>query len=129
MTNSIIRNYEDMDYTEKATFLYDYATNNDIDTLDSVLMELSTNTYDTVYYLEDWLDEFDNNAELIQIVQQSDHFDVNDTYIHEGIYYNDVTTGNCVTDLIDKDTAIEWIANSLEDMPQDVSELTNLIID
>ena len=128
MTNSIIRNYEDMGYTEKATFLYDFALNNDSDILEGVLLDLSSNGGETpIFDLGEWLDDFDNNAELVQIAQQSDHFDVNDTYICEGIYYNDFTTGNRAIDLIDKDTATEWIASALEYYPEDVYELTNLI--
>ena len=128
MTNSIT-NYDTMDYTEKATFLYDFALEHDSDILEGVLLDLSSTNYDPIFDLGDWLDMFDNNAELVQIVQQSDHFDVNDTWIKEGIYYRDFTTGDSAIDLIDKDTAIEWIASALEDMPQDVFELTNLIID
>jgi hypothetical protein len=116
-----------MDNTEKATFLYDFALNNDASILESVLIDLSCNTDVPIFDLVEWLDNFDNNAELIQIAQASNHFDVNDTYICEGIYYSDVTTGNHVTDLISEDTAIDWIANALEGMPQDVYELTNLI--
>jgi hypothetical protein len=129
MTNTIIRNYDSMDYTEKATFLYDFALTHDSDILEGVLLDLSNTTDAPIFDLGDWLNMFDNNAELIQIAQQSDHFDVNDTYICEGIYYNDFTTGDSAIDLIDKDTAIDWIANALEDMPQDVYELTNLIMD
>ena len=128
MTNSIT-NYDTMDYTENATFLYDYALNNDKETLESVLLDLSCNTDEPIFYLSDWLDNFDNNAELVKIAQQSDYFDVNDTYIREGIYYSDCITSDSAIDLIDEDTAIDWIANALEDMPQDVYELTNLIID
>lgn len=129
MTNSIT-NYDTMGYTEKATFLYDFALNNDSDVLEGALLDLCSNGGDTpIFDLGEWLDMFDNNAELVQIAQQSNHFDVNDTYICEGIYYNDFTTGDSVIDLIDKDTAIEWIASALEYSPEDVYELTNLIID
>lgn len=129
MTNTIT-NYDSMDYTEKATFLYDFALNHDSDILEGVLLDLSSNGGETpIFDLGDWLDDFDNNAELVKIVQQSNHFDVDDTYICEGIYYNDFTTGNRVTDLVDKDTAIEWIASALEYSPEDVFELTNLIMD
>jgi len=127
MTNSIT-NYDTMDNTEKATFLYDFALNHDTDVLESVLLDLSCNYSETpIFDLGEWLDNFDNNAELVKIVQASNHFDVNDTYICEGIYYSDVTTGNHVTDLISEDTAIDWIANALEDSPEDAYELTNLI--
>ena len=128
MTNSIT-NYDAMDYTEKATFLYDFALNHDSDILESVLLDLSNTNNDPIFDLGEWLDMFDNNAELIQIAQQSDHFDVNDTWIREGIYYHDFTTSDSTIDLIDKDTAIEWIASALEYSPEDVYELTNLIID
>lgn len=128
MTNTIT-NYDTMDNTEKATFLYDFALNHDSDILEGVLLDLSNTNDDPIFDLGDWLDNFGNNAELVQIAQQSDHFDVNDTWIKEGIYYKDFTTGDSAIDLIDKDTAIEWIASALEDMPQDVYELTNLIID
>ena len=128
MTNTIT-NYDTMDYTEKATFLYDFALNHDSDILEGVLLDLSNTTDAPIFDLGEWLDNFDNNAELVQIVQQSDHFDVNDTWIREGIYYRDCTTSDSAIDLIDKDTAIDWIANALEDSPQDVFELTNLIID
>ena len=128
MTNTIT-NYDTMDNTEKATFLYDFALNHDSDILEGVLLDLSDNTDEPIFDLGEWLDNFDNNAELVQIAQQSDHFDVNDTWIREGIYYRDCTTSDSAIDLIDKDTAIDWIANALEDSPQDVFELTNLIID
>lgn len=128
MTNTIT-NYDTMDNTEKATFLYDFALNHDSDILEGVLLDLSNTNNDPIFDLGDWLDTFDNNAELVQIVQQSDHFDVNDTWIKDGIYYCDFITGDSAIDLIDKDTAIDWIAYALEDMPQDVFELTNLIID
>lgn len=129
MTNTIT-NYDTMDNTEKATFLYDFALTHDSDILEGVLLDLSSNGGETpIFDLGEWLDMFDNNAELVQIVQQSDHFDVNDTYICEGIYYRDFTTGDSAIDLIDKDTAIEWIASALEYSPEDVYELTNLIID
>ena len=128
MTNSIT-NYDTMDNTEKATFLYDFALNHDSDILEGVLLDLSSYLDEPVFYLSDWLDNFDNNVKLVKIVQASDHFDINDTYIREGIYYSDSTTSDSVIDLIDKDVAICLIANVLEDTPQNVSELTNLIID
>lgn len=128
MTNTIT-NYDTMDNTEKATFLYDFALNHDSGILEGVLLDLSYTNNDPIFDLGDWLDTFDNNAELVQIVQQSDHFDVNDTWIKGGIYYRDFITGDSAINLIDKDIAIDWIANALEYSPEDVFELTNLIID
>lgn len=128
MTNSIT-NYDSMDNTEKATFLYDFALEHDSDILEGVLLDLSSYLDEPVFYLSDWLDNFDNNVELVKIAQQNDHFDLDDTYIREGIFYSDSNTSDSVIDLIDKDASIYWIAIALEYMPQDVYELTNLIID
>ena len=132
MTNTIIRNYEGMDNTEKATFLYDFALNHNTNILESVLGELGQSNNEPIFDLGEWLNEFDNNAELVQIVQQSDHFDLDDNWIwegnwiHEGTYYEEFETGRTIIGLVPEETAIEWIANALEYAPQQVSDLTDL---
>lgn len=110
-------------YTEQATKLYNFNKENNGELLESILIDLADTNGEPIFDLGEWLDEFDNNAELIKIVQQSDHFDVNDTWIKGGIYYNDFTTGNSAIDLIDEDTAIDWIASALEYDPDTVEDL------
>ena len=116
-------------YKEQATSLYCYGKVNVPAYLDETLTELSTiyDEYRPICDLEGWLEAFNDNVELIQIAQQADHFNVNDEYIRDGIYYSEFTTGNYVTDLIDKSEAILWIEYALEDNPDYLSQLTKLM--
>ena len=116
-------------YKEQATTIYNYGKFYVPAYLDETLTELSTiyDEYRPICDLEGWLEAFNDNVELIQIAQQADHFNVNDEYIRDGIYYSEFTTGNYITDLIDKSEAIEWIEYALEDNPDYLSQLTKLM--
>jgi hypothetical protein len=110
-------------YEEQATKLYNFNKENNWVLLENILIDLADTNGEPIFDLGEWLDEFDNNAELVQIVQQSDHFDINDNYIKEGIYYRDCTTGDSITELIGDEKAIEWIASALEYDPETVEDL------
>lgn len=116
-------------YKEQATALYNYGKVNAPAYLDEALIELSA-IYDEdrpICDLEEWLEVFNDNVELIQIAQQADHFNVNDEYIRDGIYYSEFTTGNQVTSLVDESEALLWIEYALKDHPDYLSELTKLM--
>ena len=116
-------------YKAQATALYNYGKFYVPAYLDEALTELSA-IYDEdrpICDLEEWLEEFNDNVELIQIAQQADHFNVNDEYIRDGIYYSEFTTGNQVTSLVDESEALLWIEYALKDHPDYLSELTKLM--
>jgi len=110
-------------YTEKATTLYEFNYNNNSDVLDAVLIDLADQNGEPIQELSDFMDNFSDNYELVEIVQASDHFDTDDTYIMSGVYRRDYVTGNSITELVGIGKAIEWIDSALEYDPESVAEL------
>ena len=94
--------------------------------LDLVLLSLSFDySDDPVMLLDDWVKSFTTADlyELMQTAQDSKELHLDDTYIRAGLYYYSVKTSDRVADLVDKEEAIEWITQSLEDDYSRIAEL------
>lgn len=122
MTNTTkqTKNYEDMNNEEKAQVIYNTLLQDQPTTLSELLMELSPEYSDEeILTVDDWLDDFkEENVDLgllVMIAQKSKDLDINDEYIRDSIYIYGYKTSDNVLDLVDKDEAIEWIINALED--------------
>ena len=94
--------------------------------LDLVLLSLSGYySDDPVMLLDDWVKSFttDDLYELMQTAQDSKELHLDDKYVRAGLYYYSVKTSDRVSDLVDKEEAIQWITQSLEDDYTYVAEL------
>ena len=132
MTNTTkqTKNYEDMNNGEKAQVIYSKLLQDEFTTtLSDLLMELSEEYSDdeALYTVDDWLEyvEDANVCEIIKIVQNSSELNIDDQYIRENIYYYGYKTSNNVLDLVDKDEAVEWITNALEDNSSYIEDLNS----
>jgi len=132
MTNTTkqTKNYEDMNNGEKAQVIYSKLLQDEFTTtLSDLLMELSEEYSDdeALYTVDDWLEyaEDANVCEIIKIAQKSSELNIDDQYIRESIYYYGYKTSNNVLDLVDKDEAVEWITNALEDNSSYVEDLNS----
>ena len=118
-------------YEEQATKLYNFNKENNSELLRGILMDLADTNGEPIFELDEWMADYQEQIkmrshdlyELVKIVQASDHFDTDDTYIMQGVYRWDYVTGDSIVDLIEDEKAIEWIASALEYDPETVEDL------
>lgn len=118
-------------YEEQATKLYNFNKENNAELLENILIDLASTNEEPISNLDEWMVNYQEQIEmdvldlynLVEIVQTSNHFNTDDTYIMEGVYYRDYVTGDDITELIGDDKAIEWIASALEYDPEAVEDL------
>ena len=116
-------------YKEQATTIYNFNKEYNLELLESTLLGLADNNNKPIYNLDEWLSNFRDNFELVEIVQASDHFDIANTFIQDGIYRRDYKTSDDILELVDKDEAIKWIASALEYDPDLVEEISDMYTD
>ena len=123
-----VKNYAGMNSEEKAKVIYDTMLKEDPQTLSELLRELSGEYTDNeILTVEDWID-YVNGEDIytvIKIAQLSKNLDINDEYIRTSIYYYGYQTSDNVLDLVDKDEAVDWITNYLEDRSLSIDELVD----
>lgn len=124
MTKTTTPNYE-----EQATKLYNFNKDNNLETLERTLIDLAAINDEPIFDLDEWLTNFKDNYELVEIVQASDHFDTTNNFIQEGVYRRDYKTSDDILELIDEDEAIDWIASALEYDPDSISELSDMYVE
>ena len=118
-------------YEEQATKLYNFNKENNLELLKGILMELADTNSEPIFELDEWMVNYQEQIEmgvldlynLVEIVQTSNHFNTDDTYIMEAVYYRDYVTGDDITELIGDEKAIDWIASALEYDPETVEDL------
>ena len=116
-------------YKEQATTIYNFNKEYNLELLENTLLGLADNNNKPIYNLDEWLSNFRDNFELVEIVQASDHFDIANTFIQDGLYRVDYKTSDDILDLVNKDEAIDWIASALEYDPDLVEEISDMYVD
>ena len=116
-------------YKEQATTIYNFNKAYNLELLENTLLGLADNNNKPIYNLDEWLSNFRDNFELVEIVQASDHFDIANTFIQDGLYRVDYKTSDDILDLVNKDEAIDWIASALEYDPDLVEEISDMYTD
>ena len=109
-----------------ANYIYNKLQQQQPKALDLVLLSLSGYySDDPVLLTEDWIKSYttDDLVDLLRTVQESKGLDVDDKYVRPGVYYYSARTSDHVADLVDKEEAIDWITQSLEDDYSYVAEL------
>lgn len=116
-------------YKEQATTIYNFNKEYNLELLENTLLDLADNNHKPIYNLDEWLSNFRDNFELVEIVQASDHFDIANTFIQDGGYRIDYKTSDDILELVNKEEAIEWIASALEYDPDLVAEISDMYTD
>ena len=116
-------------YKEQATTIYNFNKAYNLELLENTLLGLADNNNKPIYNLDEWLTNFNDNYELVEIVQASDHFDIANTFIQDGLYRRDYKTSDDILELVNKDEAIDWIASALEYDPDLVEEISDMYVD
>ena len=116
-------------YKEQATTIYNFNKDHNLELLENTLLGLADNNNKPIYNLDEWLSNFRDNFELVEIVQASDHFDIANTFIQDGLYRRDYKTSDDILELVNKEEAIKWIASALEYDPDLVAEVSDMYTD
>lgn len=116
-------------YKEQATAIYNFNKAYNLELLENTLLDLANTNDKPIYNLDEWLSNFRDNFELVEIVQASDHFDIANTFIQDGGYRIDYKTSDDILELVNKEEAIEWIGSALEYDPDIVAEISDMYTD
>lgn len=76
-------------YEEQATKLYNFNKENNAELLENILIDLANTYEEPIYNLDEWMVNYQEQIEmdvldlynLVEIVQTSNHFNTDDTYI------------------------------------------------
>ena len=116
----------EMELKAKAQTIYNELLKEEPSTLEALILQTSMEcSDDPVMTIDDWAEGYKNNGnifDLIQTVQKAEDLDIYDDYIRLGSYYYTAKTSTSVLDLVDKEEAIEWIAETLECDPECIED-------